>query len=73
MQLSIVERCFELGLDAYELLGETSDWKEKVATGHRSHTNLRVFPRGPVGAARYGYRSSLRPRLKRAYQRLRRS
>jgi CelD/BcsL family acetyltransferase involved in cellulose biosynthesis len=73
MQLSIVERCFELGLDAYELLGETSDWKEKVATGHRSHTNLRVFPRGPVGTARYGYRSSLRPRLKQAYQRLRRS
>jgi CelD/BcsL family acetyltransferase involved in cellulose biosynthesis len=73
MQLAIVERCFELGLDAYELLGETSDWKEKVATGSRSHTNLRVFPPGPVGAVRYGYRSRLRPLLKRAHRRLRSS
>ncbi len=71
MQLSIVERCFELDLDAYELLGETSDWKEKVATGSKAHTNLRVFPRGPAGATRYGYRSHLRPLLKRAYRRLR--
>ena len=71
MQLSIVERCFELGLDAYELLGETSDWKEKVATGSRHHTNLRAFPRGPAGALRYGYRARLRPLLKRSHRRLR--
>lgn len=71
MQLSIIERCFELGLDAYELLGETSDWKQKVATDSRSHTNLRVFPRGPAGAVRHGYRSRLRPQLKRARRRLR--
>jgi CelD/BcsL family acetyltransferase involved in cellulose biosynthesis len=71
MQLSIIERCFELGLDAYELLGETSEWKQKVATGSRSHVNLRAFPRGPAGTVRYGYRSGLRPRLKRARRRLR--
>jgi CelD/BcsL family acetyltransferase involved in cellulose biosynthesis len=73
MQLSIVESCFELGLDAYELLGETSEWKQKVATGSRSHVNLRLFPRGPAGAVRYGYRSRLRPLLKRAHRRLRSS
>jgi CelD/BcsL family acetyltransferase involved in cellulose biosynthesis len=73
MQLSIIERCFELGLDAYELLGETSEWKQKVATGSRSHTNLRAFPRSPAGAVRYGYRSRLRPQLKRAHRRLRSS
>jgi CelD/BcsL family acetyltransferase involved in cellulose biosynthesis len=71
MQLSIIERCFELGLDAYELLGETSEWKEKVATGSRSHTNLRAFPRGPAGSVRYGYRAHLRPLLKSSYRRLR--
>jgi CelD/BcsL family acetyltransferase involved in cellulose biosynthesis len=71
MQLSIIERCFELGLDAYELLGETSDWKEKVATGSRDHINFRVFPRGPAGTVRYGYRAHLRPLLKRAHHRLR--
>lgn len=71
LQLSIVERCFELGLDAYELLGETSDWKEKVATGSRSHVTLRIFPGGPVGAVRHRYRADLRPVLKRAYRKLR--
>lgn len=73
MQLSIIERCFELELEAYELLGETSDWKEKVATGSRAHTNLRVFPRGPAGTVGYGYRAHLRPRLKRAHRRLQRA
>ena len=71
MQLSIIEHCFELGLDAYELLGETSDWKAKVATGSRSHVNLRAFPRGPGGTVRYGYRARVRPVLKRCYRRLR--
>jgi CelD/BcsL family acetyltransferase involved in cellulose biosynthesis len=71
MQLSIIERCFELGLDAYELLGETSDWKEKVATGSRPHTNLRAFSRGPAGSLRHGYRARLRPLVKRHYRRLR--
>jgi CelD/BcsL family acetyltransferase involved in cellulose biosynthesis len=72
MQLSIVEHCFERGLDAYELLGETSEWKEKVATGSRAHVNLRAFPRGPAGSARYGYRAHLRPLLRSSYHRLRR-
>jgi CelD/BcsL family acetyltransferase involved in cellulose biosynthesis len=71
LQLAIVERCFESGLDAYELLGETSDWKEKVATGSRAHTNLRIFPSGPVGTLRRVYRARLRPQAKRAYRRLR--
>lgn len=71
MQLSIIEHCFELGLDAYELLGETSDWKEKVATGTRSHTNLRAFSSGPAGLIRHGYRARLRPLVKRHYRRVR--
>lgn len=71
MQLLIIEHCFEHGLDAYELLGETSDWKEKVATGTRSHTNLRAFPQGPAGSIRHGYRARLRPLIKRHYRRLR--
>jgi CelD/BcsL family acetyltransferase involved in cellulose biosynthesis len=71
MQLSIIERCFELGLGSYELLGETSEWKQKVATGSRAHTNLRAFPRGPAGTIGYGWRAHLRPGLKRTYRRLR--
>jgi CelD/BcsL family acetyltransferase involved in cellulose biosynthesis len=69
LQLSIVERCFELGIDAYELLGVTSDWKEKIATGSRSYTTLRVFPAGPAGAVRYAYRAKIRPPLRAVYRR----
>jgi CelD/BcsL family acetyltransferase involved in cellulose biosynthesis len=71
LQLFIVERCFEMGLDAYELLGETSDWKDKISTENRSHKNLWVFPAGPGGALRHGYRARIRPLLKRAYRRVR--
>jgi CelD/BcsL family acetyltransferase involved in cellulose biosynthesis len=71
MQLSIVERCFELGLEAYELLGETSDWKEKIATGNRSHVTLRAYSRRPTGLLRYAYRVRVRPVLKKSYRRLR--
>lgn len=71
MQLSIVERCFELGIEAYELLGETSDWKEKIATANRPHVTLRAYSRRPTGLLRYAYRVRARPALKRSYRRLR--
>lgn len=71
MRLSIIERCFELELDAHELLGDDSEWKRKFATGARAHVNLLAYPRRPLGAARYGYRAHLRPRLKSAYRHLR--
>lgn len=71
MRLSIVERCFEMGLDTHELLGSESEWKNKFATTKRDHVTLRAYPRRPVGLAQYRYRATLRPRLKRAYRRLR--
>ncbi len=71
MRLVTIERCFEQGLAAHELLGETSDWKLKFSTAERPHTTLRVFPRGPRGIAARGYRKNLRPTLKRTYRRLR--
>ncbi|HKB50510.1 MAG TPA: GNAT family N-acetyltransferase [Solirubrobacterales bacterium] len=71
MQLSIVERCFELGFEAYELLGETSDWKEKVSGDERRYVTLRAYPRRPVGLLRHSYRARLRPVLKSTYRRLR--
>lgn len=71
MRLSVVERCFEQGLDAHELLGSESEWKNKFATTKRDHVTLRVYPHRPVSVARYGYRAALRPLLKRVYRRLR--
>lgn len=71
MRLSIIERCFESGLGAHELLGDDSEWKRKFATEDRAHIDLRAYSRGPADASRYLYRAVLRPRLKGAYRRLR--
>lgn len=71
MQLEMVEKSFELGLESLELLGEQVEWKEKLATGARAHTDLRMYPRNPSGAIRYAYRKRLRPKVRSAYRRIR--
>jgi hypothetical protein len=68
LRLGVIERCFELGIDAHELLGHEAGWKTRFASGNRPHVNLRTFPIGPVGLTRYAYRARLRPLLKRAYR-----
>lgn len=68
MRLSIIERCFELGLRSHELLGTESEWKAKFQTGVRERLRMRVFPRGPLGVARGLYRGRVRPLLRRAYR-----
>lgn len=73
MQLSIIETCFEREIEAYELLGEETEWKAKLATSTLPHSTLRAYRRNLVGASRYVYRGALRPRLRRAYRRLRSS
>ena len=71
MRLSIIERCFELGLDAHELLGDDSEWKRKFASGERAHLTLRAYSKGLAGTARRVYRARVRPRLRNAYRRVR--
>lgn len=71
MRLSIIERCFEDGIEAHELLGEESEWKAKFATGKRTHVRAIAYPAGMSGSLRRSYRSALRPKLKAAYRRLR--
>ena len=70
LQLSIVERCFESDVNAFELFGGHADWKARLATSQRSHATLRAYRRSPAGLARYAYRATLRPRLRSAYHRL---
>jgi CelD/BcsL family acetyltransferase involved in cellulose biosynthesis len=72
MRLSIIERCFELGLRSHELLGGESEWKAKFETGKHPHVTLHAYRRNPVGLARYAYRSTVRPSLKRVYRKLKR-
>jgi len=69
MRLSVVERCFELGLRAHELLGDESEWKRKFATGERVHSTFHAFETGVRGRASRAYRLRARPQLKRAYER----
>ena len=67
LRLSIIEHCFEQGLEAHEFLGASYEWKRSFATGERRHVMFRSFSRGLSGAARHRWRRSLRPFTKRAY------
>lgn len=72
MRLAVIEHCFEGDLVAHELLGEESEWKAKFANAPgRAHGTLRLYPAGVRGLLEQRYRSSLRPRLGRAYKALR--
>lgn len=66
MRLSVIERCFELGLTAHELLGDDSEWKRKFATSSRSHVAVDVYGRSPRQLADYAWKGTIRPRLARA-------
>jgi CelD/BcsL family acetyltransferase involved in cellulose biosynthesis len=72
MRLLTVQRCFELELDAHELLGVESEWKMKFATSTRPHAIVRGYPRRSPSVVRYLYRARLRPHLKAVYRRWRR-
>jgi CelD/BcsL family acetyltransferase involved in cellulose biosynthesis len=72
LQLAEIERCCELGLDAFELLGDAEEYKLRFSTSERRHYMLRSYTRRPASFARYGYRRGIRPVLKQAHDRLRR-
>jgi CelD/BcsL family acetyltransferase involved in cellulose biosynthesis len=65
LRREVIERCFELGLEAHEFLGEDMPWKRVFATETRAHVTYRAFDRGPLGITRYVYRAKLRPTVKR--------
>jgi CelD/BcsL family acetyltransferase involved in cellulose biosynthesis len=69
LQIAVIDHCFELGLEAYELLGEDEPYKRRFATSAREHRVLRAYRRGPVTGVRYVYRRAARPILKQAYRR----
>jgi CelD/BcsL family acetyltransferase involved in cellulose biosynthesis len=72
MRLATIERCFELGLEAHELLGGEAEWKRKFATTERRHIAHRYYRRRPVPLAQWLYRSAVRPRLASVRRRIRR-
>lgn len=56
LRLSVIERCFELGLSAHHLGGAPDEWKEKFATHHLPHALYVSYRRRPPLVVRYGYR-----------------
>ncbi len=69
MRLSIIERCFELGLDAHELLGDDTEWKRKFVD-RRARATWASTPTsaGLRGSVSYRTGRRARPLLKRAYE-----
>lgn len=66
LHLELVERCFELGLEACELLGDEEPWKRRLATSRREHVRLFSYRARPLGLARYAGRRAAVPLLRRA-------
>jgi CelD/BcsL family acetyltransferase involved in cellulose biosynthesis len=71
--MAMIERCFELGLDAYEFSGMDEEYERRFATGERPHRRLRIYRPGAANGARYVYHRRVRPLLKDVYHGLRRS
>jgi CelD/BcsL family acetyltransferase involved in cellulose biosynthesis len=71
LRLSVVERCFELGLQSHEFLGAEMGWKRLFATHTREHRVFRAYAWRPTTLVRFAYRRTARPVLARAYHRAR--
>ena len=63
-----IERSFELGLEAVELLGGFEDYKVPFATSKRDHLRFRAYRRRPGPLARFAYRRWARPALLHGYR-----
>jgi CelD/BcsL family acetyltransferase involved in cellulose biosynthesis len=71
LRLSVVERCFELGLESHEFLGAEMGWKRLFATHARENRVFRAYAWRPPKLVRFAYRRAARPVLARAYHRVR--
>jgi CelD/BcsL family acetyltransferase involved in cellulose biosynthesis len=59
--MAMIERCFELGLDAYEFSGAEEEYERRFATRRRDRRLLRLYGSGMRGRSRFVYRERLRP------------
>jgi Acetyltransferase (GNAT) domain len=70
---AMIERCFELGLEAYESSGPDEAYERRFATAQRAYHLVQVSRRTPLGVARHTYRRQVRPSLRAAYTGARRA
>jgi CelD/BcsL family acetyltransferase involved in cellulose biosynthesis len=70
LELAMIERCFELDLDAHELLGADDEYKLRFSNSERRHRYFRAYARRPAQALRYAWRRYVpreaRERMRRA-------
>jgi CelD/BcsL family acetyltransferase involved in cellulose biosynthesis len=71
LRLSLIEHCFELGLEAHELLGAEMEWKRNFATSAREHLAVRCYPRRLAGLGGALVYERLLPVAARVHHRLR--
>jgi CelD/BcsL family acetyltransferase involved in cellulose biosynthesis len=64
---AMIERCVELGLEAYEFSGPEEEYERRFATAQRAYHLVQVARRNPLGLARHTYRQHLRSPLRAAY------
>jgi CelD/BcsL family acetyltransferase involved in cellulose biosynthesis len=69
LRMSIIRRCFEADVEAYEFLGPAYAWTRNFTSSGRDHVTVRLYSRSPAGALVYAYRRSLHPVLRRAVRR----
>jgi CelD/BcsL family acetyltransferase involved in cellulose biosynthesis len=65
-----IERCYELGLETLEMLGDEAAWKRKFGRGERRHVVVHSYRRRPGPVARYLVARFVRPYARRAALRL---
>jgi CelD/BcsL family acetyltransferase involved in cellulose biosynthesis len=70
--MAMIQRCFELGLEAYEFSGPDAEYERRFATTHRVYRRLRIYRPGPLNAARYLHYRQVRPALRVGYHKFRR-
>ncbi len=59
--LRTIERCFELGLVSYELMGADEPWKAYFANAAVEHIRLRSYRRRPLALTHYAVRRVGKP------------
>jgi CelD/BcsL family acetyltransferase involved in cellulose biosynthesis len=62
--MAMIERCFELGLRAYEFCGTEEEYERRYATAERGRCRLRLYQPSLVTGPRYLYRRNVRPILR---------
>lgn len=66
LTMAEIERCYELGLETLEMLGDEAAWKRKFGWGERRHEVVHSYEWRPAPLVRFVFARYVRPRARRA-------